>query len=146
MELPTQILVASSELENRRALADILEKEGYDTICVSKASECKEVLQARKVGLVFCDRRLSDGSYRDVVAAARASQGKTRVVVTSRLADWNEYLEALHLGAFDLIASPCRPTDVLWAILQARREELEPSSLAAAAAKSRAIATRHAVA
>jgi len=142
METPTQILVASSDLESRRALADILEKEGYDTICVSRASECREVLEAQRVGLVFCDRRLSDGSYRDVVAAARAIQGKTRVVVTSRLADWNEYLEALRLGAFDLIASPCRPTDVLWAILQARREELEPSSFAAA--KSRVSATRHA--
>jgi len=143
METRTQILVASSDLESRRALTDILEKEGYDTICVSRASECREALEAQRVGLVFCDRRLSDGSYRDVVAAARAGQGKTRVVVTSRLADWNEYLEALRLGAFDLIASPCRPTDVLWAILQARREELEPSSFAAAA-KFRVSATRHA--
>jgi hypothetical protein len=43
--------------------------------------------------------------------------------VTSRLADWDEYLDALHHGAFDLIASPCQPTDVLWAIVQARRED-----------------------
>ena len=144
METPTQILVASSELENRRALADILAKEGYDTICVSRASECREVLDTQKVGLIFCDRRLSDGSYRDVVAASRGSRAKARVVVTSRLADWGEYLEALHLGAFDLIASPCRPTDVLWAILQARREELEPATLVTSA-KSRPLA-RHATA
>ena len=146
METPTQILVASSELENRRALAEILEKEGYDTICVSRASECKEVLETHKVGLVFCDRRLTDGSYRDVLAAARASQGKVRVVVTSRLADWNEYLEALHHGAFDLIASPGRPTDVLWAILQARREEHEPAPLLAAAKSSAVSHRRHATA
>jgi DNA-binding NtrC family response regulator len=83
MESRTRILVASSELENRRALAAMLEKEGYDTICVSRASECKEVLETQSVGLVFCDRRLTDGGYRDVVAAARATQGKVRVVVTS---------------------------------------------------------------
>jgi DNA-binding NtrC family response regulator len=46
-------------------------------------------------------------------------------VVTSRLADWDEYLDALHHGAFDLITSPCQPTDVLWAVVQARREEHE---------------------
>jgi DNA-binding NtrC family response regulator len=142
MDTPTQILVASSELENRRALAEILKKEGYDRICVSRASECKEVLETHNVGLVFCDRRLTDGSYRDVLAVARGSQGKVRVVVTSRLADWDEYLEALHHGAFDLIASPGRPTDVLWAILQARREEHEPASLLAAAESSSAASQR----
>ena len=146
METPTQILVASSELENRRALAEILKKEGYDTICVSRASECKEVLETHNVGLVFCDRRLTDGNYRDVLAVARGSQGKVRVVVTSRLADWNEYLEALHHGAFDLIASPGRPTDVLWAILQARRDEHEPASLLAAAKSPSVSHSRHATA
>ena len=144
METTPQILIVSSELENRRSLVEILEKEGYDAICVSRASECKEVLATQKVELIFCDRRLTDGSYRDVVAAARSTQGKVRVVVTSRLADWDEYLEALHYGAFDLIVSPCRPTDVLWTILRALREELEPVSLAAAT--SRSGAHRHAAA
>lgn len=123
MESSMQILVASSELENRRALADILRKEGYDTICVSRASECKEALDAQNISLVFCDRRLSDGSYRDVLSAARLAKQRVRTIVTSRLADWDEYLEALHQGAFDLIASPCQPTDVLWALIQARRED-----------------------
>jgi DNA-binding NtrC family response regulator len=123
MEGNPQILVASSELENRRALNNILRNEGYDTICASRVSECKEALQTQNVSLVFCDRRLSDGNYRDVVAAIRASHHHSRVVVTSRLADWDEYLDALHHGAFDLIASPCQPTDVLWAIVQARRED-----------------------
>jgi len=82
-------------------------------------------LETYNVSLVFCDRRLSDGSYRDVVAAARSAKQRVRVVVTSQLADWDEYLDALHQGAFDLIASPCQPTHVLWAILQARREDQE---------------------
>jgi DNA-binding NtrC family response regulator len=122
MDTPTQVLVASSELENRRALAAILQEEGYDTICVSRASECKEALETHDVSLVFCDRRLSDGNYRDVLAATRLAKKKVRTIVTSRLADWDEYLEALHQGAFDLIVSPCHPTDVLWALIQARRE------------------------
>jgi DNA-binding NtrC family response regulator len=87
MDTPTQILVASSELENRRALAGILTKEGYDTICVSRVSECQEALSAQNVTLVFCDRRLSDGTYRDVLGLARGSKQNVRVVVTSRLAD-----------------------------------------------------------
>jgi DNA-binding NtrC family response regulator len=140
MEANAQILVVSSELENRRALNNILRSEGYETICASRVSECKEALQTQNVSLIFCDRRLSDGHYRDVVAAARESRRPVRVVVTSRLADWDEYLDALHHGAFDLIASPCQPTDVLWAIVQARREDyareafLAPTKARAAAA------------
>jgi DNA-binding NtrC family response regulator len=131
MESPAQILIVSSELENRRALNEILNKEGYDTVCASRVADCYESLHAQRISLIFSDRRLSDGTYRDVVAAARAAKLSVRVVVTSRLADWDEYLDALHHGAFDLIASPCQPTDVLWAIIQARREDHEHAGFVA---------------
>jgi DNA-binding NtrC family response regulator len=131
MEATPQILIVSSELEHRRALNDILQKEGYETTCASRVSECQEALQTQNVSLIFCDRRLSDGNYRDVVTASRASSQPIRVVVTSRLADWDEYLEALHHGAFDLIASPCQPTDVLWAMVQARREDTQRAGFVA---------------
>jgi DNA-binding NtrC family response regulator len=137
MEATPQILIVSSELENRRALNEILRREGYETTCASRVSECQEALQTQNVSLIFCDRRLSDGNYRDVVAAARGSRPHARVVVTSRLADWDEYLDALHHGAFDLIASPCQPTDVLWAIVQARREDHDRAGFVAPA-KARA--------
>src|SRR5258708_1531027 len=90
MESTPQILIASSELENRRVLNEVLHKEGYETICTSRVSECQEALQTQNVSLIFCDRRLSDGSYRDVIAAIRASRHHARIVVTSRLADWDE--------------------------------------------------------
>jgi DNA-binding NtrC family response regulator len=90
--------------------------------------------------LIFCDRRLSDGTYRDVIAATYAASLPARVIVTSRLADWDEYLDALHHGAFDLIASPCQPTDVLWAIVQARRETQHGRSGFLEPAKARTVA------
>ena len=140
MEATPQILVVSSELEHRRALNEILRKEGHETICASRVTECQEALQSQTVSLIFCDRRLSDGNYRDVVAAARAAHQHARVIVTSRLADWDEYLEALHNGAFDLIASPCQPTDVLWSIVQARREDQEHAAFVAPARVAAAVA------
>jgi two-component system, NtrC family, response regulator HydG len=134
MDNPAQILVACSEIESRRALTTILKKEGYETVSASRVSEVKEALDSQNVGIVFCDRRLTDGNYRDVLGLTRLQQKPIKVVVTSRLADWDEYLEALHHGAFDLIASPCRPTDVLWSLIQARREEHERSSFVAPSA------------
>ena len=128
LQLP-QILLVSSDLENRRTLTVILNREGWDTICVSRVSECREVLASQNIGLVFCDRRLPDGTYQDVLAITRSLSRNVRLVVTSRLADWDEYLEALHHGAFELIVSPCRPGDVVWTITQAKREDENRTAL-----------------
>jgi DNA-binding NtrC family response regulator len=119
---PIQILVISSEWESRRALADILHRECWNSICASAVNECQEVLARRNVTLVFCDRRLPDGTYRDVLRIIRSLDTEVPLVVTSRLADWNEYFEVLQHGAFDLIASPCRPTDAIWVTLRAQHE------------------------
>lgn len=122
MDTPWQIVVASSDLESRRALLQILTRQGLDPIGASNVAECKEVLQKEKVGLIFCDPHLTDGSYQDLLDVARSCTSNARTVVTSRHANWDEYLEAMRLGAFDVIASPCRPTDVEWMVIQAKRD------------------------
>ncbi len=123
MNVSWQILVVSSDLEGRRNLMQTLTRQGLDPIGVSNLAECKEVLKKERVGLVFCDRALIDGTYRDVLDETRSNTDKLRLVVTSRHPDWDEYLEAMRFGAFDVIASPCRPTDVEWMVIQAKRDE-----------------------
>ena len=115
-----QILVVSSELQDRRALVDILNREDWDTICASTVKECQEALANRNVTLVFCDRRLPDGTYCDVLKIISSLNKSVPIVVTSRLADWDEYFEVLHHGAFDLIASPPRHNDAIWVTLRAQ--------------------------
>jgi DNA-binding NtrC family response regulator len=114
MHEPIQILVISSELGNLLALVDILHREYWNSICASTVNECQEVLARRNIPLVFCDRQLPDGTYRDVLRMVRSLNIDLPVVVTSRLADWNEYFEVLQDGASNLIASPCQPTDAIW--------------------------------
>jgi DNA-binding NtrC family response regulator len=123
MDTSSVILVASPELESRRVLTATLNQEGWDTVCASRVTECRDIVAAQSISLVLCDRCLADGTYRDLLAALRPLNQKVRVIVMSRLADWDEYLQVLEHGGFELIAAPCRPTDVTWAIIQARREE-----------------------
>lgn len=118
-----EVLVASSELESRLHLRNILTKLGMDPICVPTIRDCHQSMAQKQIGLVFCDTHLADGTYIDILSFRRGTEGKPRVVVTSRLADWDEFKEALRRGAFDLIASPCRPTDVEWMLIQAKRDE-----------------------
>ena len=123
MTFPLDILIVSSDLESRRALSNILDRQELDPICVPTIHEALDLLSHRGIGLVFCDHYLPDGNYRDFLAALRSLKIKARVVLTSRRADWDEYLDAMRLGAFDVIATPCRPTDVEWMVIQANRDE-----------------------
>lgn len=116
-----QILVVSDDSDNCMALSRILEREGWNTLCTSSVSGCREALFLGRFDLVFCDRRLPDGTYLDVLGMTHTLKHHTPLVVTSRQADWDQYLEALRYGAFELIVSPCRGTDVLWALTQAER-------------------------
>jgi CheY-like chemotaxis protein len=125
MSAPWQIMVASSDLENRRSLVSILERQGISTFCASNVSQCREILGQQDVGLVFCDRSFGDGDYRDVLdAAANGKPGpRARVVLLSALADREQYRRAKDLGVFEVISAACRPTDVEWMVIQARRDE-----------------------
>ena len=132
MNKPISILVVSSEMQNRNSLRDILNQEGWRTIDASTVGECEEVFTNQNVDLVFCDRGLADGTYRDILAMTRLRSPCVRLVVTSRLADWEEYLEALDNGAFDLIASPSLAADIIRVIHRAQHEDemASPSALA----------------
>jgi DNA-binding NtrC family response regulator len=125
MTTPFEVVVVSSDMESRRHLSDILVGQGLDPICISTLRECHENLAQRRVGLVFCDPHVADGNYQELLAAYRLTDRKPRVVVTSRGADWEEFKEAMRWGAFDVISAPCRPTDVEWMVIQARRDELQ---------------------
>jgi DNA-binding NtrC family response regulator len=124
MFLHPQIVIASADVEGRRALTNILVEERIEPIITPTVRGCIEILAKENVQLIFCDSNLADGTFRDLLEAARTEHLRTRIVVTSRSANWDEFLEAARLGAFDVITSPCRSTDVDWMIIQAQRDEV----------------------
>jgi DNA-binding NtrC family response regulator len=123
MASPFEILVVSSDLADRDQLTGVLASLGLDPVPTSSLRECREILAQKKVGLVFCDRHLTDGNYQDLLATSPQSGDRPRVVVTSHRADWDEYREAMRCGAFDIICAPCRRADVEWMVVQAKRAD-----------------------
>ena len=121
--LAWRIVVVSSDRSQLCTLREILKRQDLEPICASMVSQCRAVLSKEQIGLVFCDRNLSDGDHKDVIEAARSTGSKARIVVTSRQAGWHEFLEAMRLGAFDVISTPCQPEDVEWMIIQAKRDD-----------------------
>jgi DNA-binding NtrC family response regulator len=123
MSAPWQIVIASSDPDQLCRLTEILKHQDVEPICTSTVMECRNVLVKETVGLVFCDRNLADGNYSDLIAAGRSVNSSARFVVTSPQADWDEFFDAMRFGAFDVITAPCRPKDVEWMIIQAKRDD-----------------------
>lgn len=140
MTSPFEVLVISSDLALRRQLANVLTALGVDPVCISTLRECHEILAEKRVGLVFCDHHVADGSYQDLLSRYSLASDRPRVVVTSRTANWDEYKEAMECGAFDLVSVPCRNTDVEWMVIQAKRAERQPQAPGLMRAEHRAAA------
>lgn len=132
---PWEVVVVSSNLVNRQDVAGMLFRLGIDPICLSTVDQCRNLRSHKNIGLVFCDRHVKDGDYRDVLSAVGPSQTPrdAKVVMMADLDTPEEYHEARRHGLFDIISSPCRPTDIEWMVIQAKRnhhqgkEPLAPS-------------------
>jgi DNA-binding NarL/FixJ family response regulator len=121
------VVVVSSDLFHRRHIADILNKHGTEALCASTLRECYDVLARQPVGLVFCDRDLTDGNYKDLLEAYRLGTFRPKVVVASPDLERDDVKQGMELGAFQVISSPCCSTDVEWMLIQAGRDARNPA-------------------
>lgn len=126
-----RVLLVTSQLELRQSLLHVLESLSMDVITCSNLAQALEVLSGQEFDLVFCDDRLPDGTYSDLICK-QPHGGRTHpVVVTTRTGEWELYMEALRKGAFDVIRYPGPATDVELAVIRALREDRAASQAVA---------------
>ena len=121
-----RVLVVSPHLEVRRPVVRTLESLSVDALVCSTRREAEEVLSKQTVELVFCEERLQDGSYCDLIHSDHYDHRIPRVVVMTRTGEWELYFEAIASGAFDVIRSPWYATDVEMTVIRALREDDQP--------------------
>jgi DNA-binding NtrC family response regulator len=102
------VLVICDNEECGDTVAQIIRKRGIETVCCVRLSDARSFLLGQIFSAVFCSDSLPDGDFRTVIRAA----GSTPVIVFSRLADWDGYLEAVHRGAFDYTACPPNSSEI----------------------------------
>jgi DNA-binding response OmpR family regulator len=80
-----------------------------ETISAALPTICK-----RGIGVVICERELSPGStWTDMLKELRLLRVAPPLIVTSRLADDKLWVEALNLGAYDVLAKPFARIELL---------------------------------
>ena len=120
---PGRVLVISTG-ENRDVVTAAMSHWSIEAVPCSGVVEARTLLPSARPSLIFCEEDLPDGTYRELLNDV-SKTARTRVVVISRDAELDaHYNEALALGAFDMIASPCRRSDVQWIAIRAMQDEL----------------------
>ena len=98
--------------------------------CGLEASAARNIHQARThlqrpdLSLVLGESNLPDGSFRDLFDASACRTSALHFMVLVR--DEEDYSEAMRLGAFEAIPTPCRRSDVQWTMIHALRQPGKP--------------------
>ena len=103
LRVPEVLLICDAD--ERTILQKVLEPHAELT-CAYTPEEMCEQLERASYDALFCARSLSMGSWREVLEEVRQFYPHLPVIIVSRTADEQEWLEVLEAGAFDLLGPP----------------------------------------
>ncbi len=122
-------LVVSDRMEHVKSLVRVLDSLLINVYVACTLKQAREVLARQSLALVFCDEHLSGGSYRELLQSPDARRKVSRFVVMLHTGEWDEYLEAMRLGAFEVIRCPVQPTDVEMTLIHASRDQAQKAAM-----------------
>jgi DNA-binding NtrC family response regulator len=107
--------------QDLQALADILDRTDWKLCPGTRwnlaATEDMRSATARltkeKVPIVLCERDSVSGSWKDMLESVGKFSAPPVLIVISRTADEYLWAEALNLGAYDVLAKPYHPAEVV---------------------------------
>ena len=75
-----------------------------------------------RISIVFCERDLPDGTWRNILEHLWSAGERPLLIVTSRTADEWLWAEVLNLGGYDVLAKPLEGKEVRHALQTADLE------------------------
>ena len=109
---PTNILSISPDAEDHAALRRILDGRQWHVSSVATRWSALKQLSSERFSVIFCEKVLEDGSWKDILEHIGLYAEAPLLVVTSRLADAYLWSEVLNLGGYDVLAKPFNAREV----------------------------------
>ena len=107
-----KIVIVEDEIFMREELQYILEKEGYDTFCITKFSNVIDEIISASPSLVLLDLNLPGISGFEICKCLRHKSNVPILVLTGR-DQMKDELHALNIGADEYINKPCHKDRLL---------------------------------
>ena len=142
-----RILVVDDDEALRESLELLLSAEGYVAIGASSAEDALERLDGEHIDLVLCDLRMPGMDGMELLPQLIRRLPDATVIMMSAYGTDDLAIEAMSRGAYDYLAKPFQPGEVLLAIRKAReRERLRRANALLQRDVSRAVGDRPIVA
>lgn len=106
------VLVVSPLEEDHSSLKEIFSHSNWSVQFTHTAQEALSVLSNDRIPVVLSERDLPDGSWKDFIHPGAQRRNPPRVIVTSREADNQVWLEVLDLGGYDVLLKPFNPKEL----------------------------------
>jgi DNA-binding NtrC family response regulator len=107
------ILIVDDEPNMRSSLEQVLRPDGYTVVAVESAEQALEILAEREIFLMITDARLGGMSGYELLKQSRQRWPAVPVIVITAYATPRLAVEAIHAGAFDYLAKPFAPEELL---------------------------------
>ncbi|MDX1578502.1 MAG: response regulator, partial [Gemmatimonadota bacterium] len=118
-----RILIVDDDAGLRESLGMVLAAEGYEVLHAGDAPSALERIEAQPVDLVLCDVRMPGMDGMELLPQlVRRAPGAT-VLMMSAYGTADLAVEAMKRGAYDYLAKPFQPSEVLLAIRKGRERE-----------------------
>ncbi len=113
-----RILIIDDEAFIRRALADFLTEEGYETVTAANGAEGLTIARDEQFHTVLVDLRMPHIDGIEVVTTLHAEQVDLPVVVVSGTGVLSDAIEAIRRGAWDYITKPVLDIDEITVVVE----------------------------
>lgn len=107
-----RLLLVDDEAGIRRILGSLLRSAGHDVVEAPGVAKARAELDAGVFDLVLTDQKMLDGDGLAVLAACRELDPTLPVVMLTAFATVELAVEAMRLGAFDVLTKPFQPEQV----------------------------------
>ncbi|GFE56358.1 sigma-54 dependent transcriptional regulator [Geobacter sp. AOG1] len=117
------VLVVDDEAIIREGLKRILEHAGYNVASSASGQHALECMQEENFGLVITDLKMPGMSGMEVLKAIKVLQPEVPVIIITGYSTVDTAVEAMKNGAFDYIAKPFTPDQILEKVCKALEQK-----------------------
>ena len=118
-----RVLIVDDDDALRESLELVLAEEGYDVATAADGARALERIAAEPIDIVLCDVRMPGMDGMELLPELVRRLPTATVVMMSAFGSGDLAVEALRRGAYDYLAKPFQPSEVLLTLRKARERE-----------------------
>src|SRR5690554_2909173 len=108
-----KILLVEDDLTYSKIIKKFLEKHEYNVTTTTKLTEAFGLLERESPELIITDYRLPDGTGMEILERVINSKNNTPVILITNYSDIRTTVKAMNTGAFEYIAKPVNPDELI---------------------------------